>query len=77
MQIAAIPFNNIKVFLSLIKDISVLVQCLCCYMHENNVLRLFKLISDLSLKNVKIFPESDEEEPYDTLYNKLYQNNEI
>jgi hypothetical protein len=42
MRVAAIPFGNLE-------DVAVLVHCLSCYMHYNNVIALLRVISERML----------------------------
>lgn len=42
MRVAPIPLGNLE-------DVSILVHCLSCYMHENNVILLIKHIAERML----------------------------
>lgn len=42
MKASAIPYGNLE-------DVAVLVHCLSCFMHENNVIVLLKHISEKML----------------------------
>lgn len=55
MRASAIPYGNLE-------DVAILVHCLSCYMHENNIVVLLKHISErMLLEGSPITPSHLEE----------------